>query len=128
MSEIQKKNSKTKDKHIIAKFINDYCKNLINKLNVNYLVLTANYRRLVLPVLLSNVKEKKIFGTGLFKINKDRTLDHLTISERLMKYTNKLNLKSKINNFYFFYANANWLGIFRVHVLLSYTLVYKFSD
>jgi len=75
-------------------------KNLINKLNVNYLVLTANYRRLVLPVLLSNVKEKKIFGTGLFKINKDRTLDHLTISERLLKYTNELNLKKKINNFF----------------------------
>ena len=70
-------------------------KNLINKLNVNYLVLTANYRRLVLPVLLSNVKKKKIFGTGLFKINKDRTLDHLTISERLLKYTNELNLKKK---------------------------------
>ena len=75
-------------------------RNLINKLNVNYLVLTANYRRLILPVLLSNVNEKKIFGTGLFKINKDRTLDHLTISERLLKYTNELNLKRKINNFF----------------------------
>jgi ADP-heptose:LPS heptosyltransferase len=75
-------------------------KKLINKLNVNFLVLTANYRRLILPVLLSGVKEKKIFGTGLFKINKDRTLDHLTISERLLKYTNELNLKKKINNFF----------------------------
>ena len=75
-------------------------RNLINSLNVNYLVLTANYRRLVLPVLLSNVKDKKIFGTGLFKINKDRTLDHLTISERLLKYTNELNLKKKNNNFF----------------------------
>tara|TARA_B100000902_G_scaffold184182_1_gene176793 strand:- start:62 stop:982 length:921 start_codon:yes stop_codon:yes gene_type:complete len=75
-------------------------KNLINKLNVNYLVLTANYRRLILPVLLSDVKEKKIFGTGLFKISKDRSLDHLTISERLLKYTNELNLKKKINNFF----------------------------
>ena len=75
-------------------------RNSINKLNVNYLILTANYRRLILPVLLSNVKIKKIFGTGLFGINKDRSLDHLTISERLMKYTNRLNLKKKINNFY----------------------------
>ncbi len=75
-------------------------KNLINKLNVNYLVLTANYRRLILPVLLSNAKIKKIFGTGFLKINKDRSLDHLTISERLLKYTNKLNLKKKINNFF----------------------------
>ena len=33
VNEIKKKNSETKDKHIIAKFINDYCKNLIKKLN-----------------------------------------------------------------------------------------------
>tara|TARA_B100001057_G_scaffold11006_1_gene10443 strand:- start:538 stop:1458 length:921 start_codon:yes stop_codon:yes gene_type:complete len=75
-------------------------KNLINNLDVSYLVLTANYRRLILPVLLSNVKIKKIFGVGFFKINKDRTLDHLTISERLLEYTNRLDLEKKINNFY----------------------------
>ncbi len=75
-------------------------KNLINKLDVDYLVLTANYRRLILPVLFSNVRSKTIFGTGLLKINKDRSLDHLTISERLIKYTNRLNLKNKINNFF----------------------------
>lgn len=75
-------------------------KNLINKLNIDYLVLTANYRRLILPVLLSNVNIKKIFGTGIFKINKDRSLDYLTISERLLEYTNRLNLKKKINNFF----------------------------
>ena len=33
VNEIKKKNSETKDKHIVAKFINDYCKNLIKKLN-----------------------------------------------------------------------------------------------
>jgi len=70
-------------------------KNLINKLNIDLLVLTANYRRLIFPVLLSNARIKEIFGVGLFKINKDRTLDHLTISERLLKYTNELNLKKK---------------------------------
>lgn len=75
-------------------------KNLINKLNIDYLVLTANYRRLILPVLLSNVNMKKIFGTGIFRINKDRSLDYLTISERLLEYTNRLNLKKKINNFF----------------------------
>ena len=75
-------------------------KNLINKLNIDLLVLTANYRRLIFPVLLSNARIKEIFGVGLFKINKDRTLDHLTISERLLKYTNELNLKKKINNFF----------------------------
>ena len=75
-------------------------KKIINRLNVKYLVLTANYRRLILPVLLSNAKVKYIFGTGIFKINKDRSLDHLTISERLVKYTNELNLKVKVNNFF----------------------------
>jgi len=33
VNEIQKKSSETMDKHIVANFINDYCKNLINKLN-----------------------------------------------------------------------------------------------
>ena len=75
-------------------------KNLINKLNVNHLILTANYRRLIFPVLISNAKIKNIFGVGNFIINKDRSLDHLTISERLLKYTKKLNLKIKINNFF----------------------------
>ena len=73
---------------------------LINKFNADYLVLTANYRRLILPVLLCNAKIKKIFGTGFLGITKDKTLEHLTISERLLKYTNRLNLKKKINNFY----------------------------
>jgi ADP-heptose:LPS heptosyltransferase len=75
-------------------------KKIIDRLNVKYLFLTANYRRLILPVLLSNAKVKYIFGTGIFKINKDRSLDHLTISERLVKYTNELNLKVKVNNFF----------------------------
>ena len=33
INEIKKKSFKTKDKHIIANFIKDYCKTLINKLN-----------------------------------------------------------------------------------------------
>ena len=33
VNEIQKKSSETMDKHIVANFINDYCKKLINKLN-----------------------------------------------------------------------------------------------
>jgi len=75
-------------------------RNLINKLNVKHLILTANYRRLILPVLICNVEIKDIFGVGNFLINKDRSLDHLTISEKLMIYTKKLNLKKKINNFF----------------------------
>ncbi len=75
-------------------------RNLINKLNVKHLILTANYRRLIFPVLISDVKIKNIFGVGNFVVNKDRSLDHLTISERLMIYTKKLNLKKKLNNFF----------------------------
>ena len=33
VNEIQKKSSETMDKHIVANFINDYCKKLINNLN-----------------------------------------------------------------------------------------------
>ena len=33
IKEIQKKNSETEDKHIVANFIKDYCKNLIKNLN-----------------------------------------------------------------------------------------------
>ena len=83
-------------------------RNIINKLNVNHLILTANYRRLILPVLLSNVSIKTIFGTGFFIINKDRSLDHLTISERLLIYTNRLKLKKKINNFFLTFKNSKF--------------------
>ena len=75
-------------------------KNLINRLNVKHLILTANYRRLIFPVLICKAETKNIFGVGNFIINKDRSLDHLTISERLMRYTKNLNLKVKINNFF----------------------------
>ena len=75
-------------------------RNLINKLNVKHLILTANYRRLIFPVLISDVKIKNIFGVGNFVVNKDRSLDHLTISKRLMIYTKRLNLKKKYNNFF----------------------------
>ena len=73
---------------------------LINKLNIQRLILTANYRRLVIPALLSNPEKKDIFGISFFKITKDRSLDHLTISERLIRYTNNLKLPIKINNFF----------------------------
>ncbi len=75
-------------------------RNLINSLNVKHLILTANYRRLVIPALLSNPEKKDIFGISFFKITKDRSLDHLTISERLIRYTNNLKLPIKINNFF----------------------------
>ncbi len=75
-------------------------KKLINKLKVDHLILTANYRRLVIPALLSNPKRKDIFGISNLKITKDRSLDHLTISERLLKYTQNLRLPNQIDNFF----------------------------
>ena len=75
-------------------------KNKINKLNVDKLILTANYRRLAIPVLLSNARKKYIFGLGNLIIDKDKSLNHLTISERLMKYTKDLRLPVEVNNFF----------------------------
>ena len=73
---------------------------IIDNLNVDEIILTANYRRLVIPVLLSNVRKKNIFGLGNLIINKDKSLNHLTISERLMKYTKNLRLPVEVNNFF----------------------------
>ena len=79
-------------------------KKLINNLKVDHLILTANYRRLVIPVLLSNPNKKDIFG-----INNYKSLDHLTMSERLLKYTQNLNLPKKINNFFLTTTKAKYL-------------------
>ena len=84
-------------------------KKLINNLKVDHLILTANYRRLVIPVLLSNPNKKDIFGINNYKIFKDKSLDHLTISERLLKYTQNLNLPKKINNFFLTTTKAKYL-------------------
>lgn len=75
-------------------------KNLINSYKVDQLLLTSNATRLILPVLLSNIPKKIIFGQGKFLINKDKSLDHLTMSEKLMIYTKKLRLSHKENNFF----------------------------
>ena len=75
-------------------------KNLINSYKVDQLLLTSNATRLILPVLLSNIPKKIILGQGKFLINKDKSLDHLTMSEKLMIYTKKLELSHKENNFF----------------------------
>ena len=74
-------------------------RNLINSYNVDQVVLTSNATRLTLPVLLSKISKKIILGQGKLLFNKDKSLNHLTISERLMIYTNNLQLPKKENNF-----------------------------
>ena len=75
-------------------------KNLINQFNVDQLILTGSPRRLMMPVYLSNVKEKIIFGGGKFLFTKDNNYQHLTYSEKIMKYTESLNLPIKNNDFF----------------------------
>ena len=75
-------------------------KNLINQFNVDQLILTGSPRRLMMPVYLSKVKEKIIFGEGKFLFTKDNKYQHLTYSEKIMKYTENLKLPIKNNNFF----------------------------
>ena len=72
----------------------------INSYKVDQLILTSNATRLTIPVLLSKIQKKIIFGQGNFLINKDKSLNHLTMSERLMAYTNNLKLNHKSQNFF----------------------------
>ena len=74
--------------------------NIINKCNVDQLILTANSRRLMIPVYLSNVKNKIIFGKGSFFFSKNNKYQNLTHADKIMRYTEDLNLSNKINNFF----------------------------
>ena len=74
-------------------------KNLINSFNFDKVYLTSNASRLVLPVSLSNAKEKIIFGKGIFPVVKLKKYKHLTSSKKIFTYTKKLKLKKKIYNF-----------------------------
>ena len=74
-------------------------KNLINSFNCDKVYLTSNASRLVLPISLSNAKEKIIFGKGIFPVVKLKKYKHLTSSKKIFTYTKKLNLKKKIYNF-----------------------------
>ena len=84
-------------------------KNIINKCNVDQLILTASPRRLMMPVYLSDVKEKIIFGQGKFFFTKDNKYQYLTHADKIMKYTENLNLPIKIKNFHL--AQANYKSI-----------------
>lgn len=72
----------------------------LNFYNFDRVILASNARRLILPVILCNALKKDIMGNGKFIFNKDRSLDHLTASERLLKYTKDLKLPVKIQNFF----------------------------
>jgi len=82
----------------LKKIIN--LKNKINSLKLDLILLTSNTKRLVFPVLLSNVEEKKIMGAGKFYFDKDSSNNHLTVSEKIIKFTNSLNLNNKNHNFF----------------------------
>jgi len=75
-------------------------KNKINKLRPSLIFLTSNTKRLLFPVLLSNANEKKIMGTGKFYFNKDTSAKNLTVSEKIIRFTNSLNLQKKDRNFF----------------------------
>tara|TARA_B100001123_G_C15254721_1_gene1004232 strand:- start:839 stop:1783 length:945 start_codon:yes stop_codon:yes gene_type:complete len=75
-------------------------KRLINQFNVDQLILTASPRRLMFPVYLSNAKKKIIFGAGNNFFFKDKKYQNLTHSEKIMRYTEDLNLPLKINDFF----------------------------
>ena len=75
-------------------------KNLINQFNADQLILTGSPRRLMMPVYLSNVKKKIIFGEGNFLFSKDKKYQHLTHAEKIIKYTDDLNLPVKNKNFF----------------------------
>ena len=74
-------------------------KKLINSLDPESIYLTSNTKRLSIPVMLSSANKKIIFGSGKFIINKDNSLNHLTFSEKILKYTSELNLNEIENSF-----------------------------
>ena len=72
---------------------------IINSYGVDQVVLTSNATRLTVPVLLSKISKKIILGQGKLFFNKDKSLNHLTMSERLVIYTNNLRLTKKETSF-----------------------------
>ena len=95
-------------------------KNIINKCNVDQLILTANSRRLMIPVYLSNVKNKIIFGKGSFFFNKNNKYQNLTHADKIMRYTEDLNLSNKINNFFLTKPNFKNIDNFqKKHIFIN---------
>ena len=82
-------------------------KNLINETKADRVILTANSRRLMLPVYLSNIKKKIIFGGGKFLLNKDIKYNYLNHANKIFKYTNDLNLPIKNESFFLSNSQIN---------------------
>ena len=94
--------------------------NIINKCNVDQLILTANSRRLMIPVYLSNVKNKIIFGKGSFFFSKNNKYQNLTHADKIMRYTEDLNLSNKINNFFLTKPNFKNIDNFqKKHIFIN---------
>ena len=93
-------------------------KNIINKCNVDQLILTSNSRRLMTPVHLSDVKEKIIFGQGKFFFTKDNKYQYLAHADKIMKYTEDLNLPIKAKNFYLTQSNLKNIDNFKKNNLV----------
>ena len=93
-------------------------KNIINKCNVDQLILTSNSRRLMTPIYLSGVKEKIIFGQGKFFFIKDNKYQYLTHADKIMKYTEDLNLPIKAKNFYLTQSNLKNIDNFKKNNLV----------
>jgi len=94
--------------------------NIINKCNVDQLILTANSRRLMIPVYLSNVKNKIIFGKGSFFFNKNNKYQNLAHADKIMRYTEDLNLSNKINNFFLTKPNFKNIDNFqKKHIFIN---------
>ena len=95
-------------------------KNIINKCNVDQLILTASPRRLMIPVYLSNVKNKIIFGKGSFFFNKNNKYQNLTHADKIIRYTEDLNLSNKINNFFLTKPNFKNIDNFqKKHIFIN---------
>jgi ADP-heptose:LPS heptosyltransferase len=88
-------------------------KNIINKCNVDQLILTASSRRLMTPVYLSDVKEKIILVQVKFFFTKDNEFQHLTHADKIMRYTEHLNLSIKVKNFFLTQPNLKNIDNFK---------------
>lgn len=74
-------------------------KKYLNSFNSDYIYLTSNATRMMIPVMLSNAKNKIIFGRGAIPFTKENKYKYTTSSNKLFSYTKKLNLSKKIYNF-----------------------------
>jgi len=70
-------------------------KKKINDLKPKYIYLTSNTTRLLIPVLLSNAEKKYIIGNKSFIFNKNKSLNSLTFSQKILKFTKDLKLPKR---------------------------------